>query len=264
MNLPDEWTTGTVSTNDIEIQYYRTGNGPPIVMAHGMFDNGRRWIPLAADLADDHEVITYDARGHGRSDAPETGYDIDTRVADLVGLITGLNLTDPILLGHSMGGATVAWTAANHPDLPCGLVLVDPSRFLWTPDIDPEDAGEIARERLDEAKSNSIEHRIKEHYSDSSLGRDHAERLAAAVDECSPHIAKLAQEHPAVREAFHDITSPTLVLRRDVDAEDRMEDEAVADLVDGRITHVTDAGHYVFRDAYDTAYDELRQFLRRL
>lgn len=141
MNLPEEWTTGTVSANGIALRYYRAGSGPTIVMAPGMFDNGRRWVPLGSDLVDDYEVITYDARGHGRSDAPETGYDIDNRVADLVGLVNGLDLTDPILVGHSVGGVTAAWAAADHPDLPRALVLEDPSRFREHPEMSMEDTG---------------------------------------------------------------------------------------------------------------------------
>lgn len=126
VNIPDGWTTDTVRANGIDLRYYRTGDGPPLVMTHGFFGNGRCWIPLAETLAEDYDVVTYDARGHGRSDAPETGYDVENRVADLVGLVEALDLDDPILLGHSMGAATVAWTAAEHPDLPRALVLEDP------------------------------------------------------------------------------------------------------------------------------------------
>ncbi|MFC7209616.1 alpha/beta fold hydrolase [Natronoarchaeum sp. GCM10025321] len=262
MNLPEQWTTGTVSTNGIELQYYRTGSGEPIVIAHGMYDNGRRWVPLGSALADDYEVITYDARGHGRSGAPDTGYDMGSRVADLVGLVDELNLADPVLLGHSMGAATVAWTAANS-HRPRGVVLADPARFHESPDISMADAREMTRERLREAKARSIEERIED-YDDAVHGMDHVRRLAAATDECSPHIAKLAQEHTPVKDAFDEITCPTLVLRRDADVADRATDLDAADrLRDGRLVHIPNAGHYVFRDEYDAASAELRVFLQR-
>lgn len=108
MNFPNEWSTDTVHANGVGLRYYRIGNGSPIVIAHGFYDSGRRWVPLVEDFAEDYEVVTYDARGHGRSDAPETGYDIEHRVADLVGVVHGLALENPVLLGHSMGGATAA------------------------------------------------------------------------------------------------------------------------------------------------------------
>jgi pimeloyl-ACP methyl ester carboxylesterase len=265
MALPDEWTDDTVSVDDTALQYYRTGEGPPIVMAHGMFDHGRRWVPLAERLAEDYEVIAYDARGHGRSDAPETGYDIDTRVTDLLGVLDGLDVDDPVLLGHSMGAATVAWAAATNPDLPRGVVLADPSRFPGTPEIDTDEAAEIARQRLEEAKSAPIDERIEELLAHPEIDREHAERLAAADDECSPHVGKLAQEHPPVRDAFEGITVPTLLLRRDVDDEQRSRDrDAAEELADGQLVHVDDAGHYVTRDAPDAAGAELETFLDRL
>lgn len=264
MNLPAHWTTGTISANGIDLQYYRTGDGQPIVFAHGMFGNGRRWIPLGSDLADDYEVIAYDARGHGRSEAPETGYDIDNRVGDLVGLVNGLDLADPILAGHSMGAATAAWAAADYPDLPRGLVLEDPSRFRESPTMSMEEAQETSRERLCESKSLSIEERIEQHY-DNDHDSEHVRRLAASADECSPHVAMVAQEHQLVTEAFDKITCPTLVLRRDSDVGDRVKDLKAADrLRNGRLVHVPNAGHYVFLDEYDAAYAELRAFLRRL
>lgn len=262
MNLPERWTTGTVGTNGVELQYYRAGSGEPIVLAHGMYDNGRRWVPLGSSLADEYEVITYDARGHGRSDAPETGYDIDSRVADLAGLVDGLDLTTPVLLGHSMGATTVAWTAA-HAVRPRGVVLVEPARLHGTPEIDVADAREMTHERLREAKARPIDERVED-YDETPHGKDHARRLATTVDECSPQIAKLAQEHAPVKEAFDEIACSTLVLRRDVDVETRRRDiDAAERLRDGRLVHIPDAGHYVFRDEYEAATAELRVFLDR-
>ena len=134
MNLPDDWTTDTVRTNGVKLQYYRTGEGPPLVMAHGFYANGRCWEPLVSDLSDEYDIVMYDARGHGRSEAPETGYGIEDRIADLVGLVEALSLDDPILLGHSMGGSTAAWTAAKHPDLPRAIALEDPAGMYGPPE----------------------------------------------------------------------------------------------------------------------------------
>ncbi|MFC7059651.1 alpha/beta fold hydrolase [Halovenus salina] len=264
MHLPDGWTADTVTANGIDIGYYRTGSGPPVVMAHGMYDSGRRWVPLAEALAEEYEVITYDARGHGRSAAPESGYDIDSRVADLVGLVKELGLTDPILLGHSMGAATVAWAAASTPDLPAGLVLEDPARFRDTPELSVERAEEITRQKLSESQSRPIEERVDELAEDHDIERDHARRLAVGTDECSPTIARIAQEHDPVTDAFEDISTPTLVLRRDVAVSERVSDHQAAEqLAEGRLVHVPGAGHYIFRDEYEAAYAELQTFLER-
>lgn len=269
MNIPDGWTTDTVRANGIELRYYRTGDGSPLVMAHGFFGNGRCWIPLAETLAEDYDVVTYDARGHGRSDAPETGYDVENRVADLVGLVEALDLDDPILLGHSMGAATVAWTAAEHSDLPRALVLEDPVGVHADPhsdpDVDIEEAAAHVREQVHERADQSVEEAIANDYEE--FDPDWARRLAVASVECSPEIAEYALEGPPkpLREVFPDIACPTLVLRSDADVERRVRDLAAADsLANGRLVHVPDAGHYVFHDESDTACAELRAFFRRI
>jgi len=265
MKLPEGWTAETVRANGVDLQCYRTGEGPPILLAHGLYDNGRRWAPLAADLRDDYEVVTYDARAHGHSVAPESGYGIEDRVADLRGVVESLDLADPILLGHSMGGATAAWTAAEHPDPPRGLVLVDPAGMHDEPDMDPDARAGVVRERLDRAAEKTVAELIEEHYAD--VGPEHARRLATAAHECRPQIAEIAREgYPApLTTVFGDITCRTLVLRRDADLERRVRDaDAAGDLRDGRLVHVPGAGHYVFQDGYDAAYAELQTFLRRL
>ena len=67
-----------------------------------------------------------DARGHGLSDAPDSGYSDSNHAADLAGLIAALELGCPALMGHSMGASTVAATAAQYPDLVSCAILEDP------------------------------------------------------------------------------------------------------------------------------------------
>lgn len=264
MDTPD-WTMDTVRSNGIDVHYYRTGtrDGPPVVLAHGYTDDGRCFAPLATDL-EEYDVIAPDARGHGRSDAPETGYGIDDRVADLVGLIEALELSNPILLGHSMGGTTAAWTAATHPDLPRALVLEDPAGLIdEVHDVDPETRAEEMATQVRAWQSSSLEE-ITEEY--ANRDPDLARILANARAECSEHIAEIAREgFPHSSEAFVDITCPTLILKADTDPASRVEHLEVADeLEDGRLVHVPDAGHCVFRDQYDAAYAELQAFLEQI
>jgi len=88
---------------------------------------------LAREVEEGFDVVMPDARGHGSSSTPASGYTYEELAADVVGLIQGLALAPSILLGHSMGGMTAAVVAAHHPMLLRGLVLVDPT-FL-SPEI---------------------------------------------------------------------------------------------------------------------------------
>ncbi|HND49949.1 MAG TPA: alpha/beta fold hydrolase, partial [Anaerolineales bacterium] len=73
-----------VFVNGIKIHYYRTGgNKPPLVLAHGITDDGMCWSPVAEVLAKDFDVVMVDARGHGKSDAPEDGYTLQNLGAEL-------------------------------------------------------------------------------------------------------------------------------------------------------------------------------------
>lgn len=265
MDLPPGWETGTVVANGIGIHYFEAGDGDPILMAHGMYDDGRRWIPLGSDLADRYRVIAYDARGHGQSDAPTAGYDIENRVADLVGLVEGLALQAPILLGHSMGAATCAWAAATYPKLPRGLVLVDPAWFREKPSFDLDETRSVVRRRIRELSSKSRRELRESLASEFACDIDHARWFADSSRDCSEHIAMLVRDQPLVRDALEEIECPTLILRRDVEEADRDRDrDAASGMANGQIVHVEGAGHYVFLTAYAAAFAEVESFLAEL
>jgi pimeloyl-ACP methyl ester carboxylesterase len=119
------WSRGEVSVDDLTFVYHRTaGDKPPLVLCHGITDNGLCFSRLARELEDAFDVIMVDARGHGESDksAPESG----SHVEDLAGIIEALGLQRPALMGHSMGAGTVAGVAAAYPERVSRIVLEDP------------------------------------------------------------------------------------------------------------------------------------------
>src|SRR5690242_15310210 len=74
---------------------------PSFVLVHGLASNLRLWDGVADALhARGHTVVALDQRGHGRSDAPDSGYDLDTAVVDLGAVLEGLHLDRPILVGQ--------------------------------------------------------------------------------------------------------------------------------------------------------------------
>jgi pimeloyl-ACP methyl ester carboxylesterase len=76
-------------------------------------------------LARRFRVVTYDARGHGRSAKPSSGYGFDHVVADARAVIRAAGLRRPLVVGHSWGAMVTLELAARHPSALSGAVLVD-------------------------------------------------------------------------------------------------------------------------------------------
>ena len=121
------WSSGFVQKNGVRIHYHRTGGDKPTLMlSHGITDHGMCWRRVAQALEKGYDLIMVDARGHGHSDAPETGYSSRDHAADLAGLIEALALEKPTIIGHSMGASNAAVVAGEYPYLMSGILLEDP------------------------------------------------------------------------------------------------------------------------------------------
>lgn len=127
--MADSWSSQFVYANGIRIHYYRAvpaPGKPVIVMVHGVTDIGLCWSRLAWELQDDYDIYALDTRGHGLSDPFTDHDDGDTLVKDVVAVVEALGLEKPILMGHSMGAATVMRIGAEYPDLASAVVMLDP------------------------------------------------------------------------------------------------------------------------------------------
>lgn len=105
--MPDEKVT--INTQD------SGGTGRPVILIHGWPLSGEAWenqVPALKSAG--FRVLTYDRRGFGRSDKPQSGYDYDTLAEDLAGLIQDRDLREVTLVGFSMGGGEVARYVARH------------------------------------------------------------------------------------------------------------------------------------------------------
>ena len=69
-----------------------SGNGQPLVFIHGLGSSTRDWEFQVPEFSRSYQVITFDLRGHGRSDKPEEPYHLPMFAADLAGLLSGLGL----------------------------------------------------------------------------------------------------------------------------------------------------------------------------
>jgi pimeloyl-ACP methyl ester carboxylesterase len=196
------WITGVREANGIDVHYLRTGGAtPPVVLLHGLMGSGACWTPVARMLEGEFDVVMPDARGHGGSSAPLHGYTYDDHARDVVGLVRGLALSGPVLVGHSMGGMTAAVVASRGADLVRGLVLVDPT-FL-------------SLERQREVRDGDVADRHRE-----ALGLQKTDLVAQARarhPRRAPEIVELqAEARSKTRMSAFDVLTPPTPDYRDV------------------------------------------------
>jgi pimeloyl-ACP methyl ester carboxylesterase len=268
VKLPDGWTSGDVKANGITLHYYRTGNGslPPMVLSHGYTDNGLCWTDLALAMEKKYDVIMYDARGHGLSDAPATGYDINDHVADIVGLIKALKLEHPVIIGHSMGGSIAAVVTARYPDLASKAVLIDPPGLLKPLFPTAEDMNRAKNwftSDMNNLKKLNKEELIKvaaqRHPAISDAAKS---RWADSKMQMKPQITDSVLTLPPLKYYLSKDTIPTLILKADAnDAVKKMEIDAVSAMPNIKIVHIKGAGHLVHLERPEESLAVLNDFL---
>jgi pimeloyl-ACP methyl ester carboxylesterase len=119
--------TVTTATDGVAIAYDVTGDGPVLVLIHGITQCRQMWDPLIGELASDHTVVAIDMRGHGASGRGAT-YDSRVMADDVAAVVASLGLPAPLVVGHSMGGIVVTAYAAAHS---CrGVLNIDQSLAL--------------------------------------------------------------------------------------------------------------------------------------
>ena len=115
------------ATDGTSIAWSRTGAGHPVVLVHGITESAASFDPITARLAETHDVITLDLRGHGESGRADT-YDLAAMAGDVATVCAAAAVSLPHLVGHSLGGAVV--TAAGSMLDVASVVDIDQSLQL--------------------------------------------------------------------------------------------------------------------------------------
>ena len=263
------WSSKHIQTNGIQLHYYQTGGDlPTIILVHGITDNGLCWTRLADYLMGYYDVIMVDARGHGCSDTPSSGYSKFDHVQDLAGLIEALELNQPHMIGHSMGASNVASLAANYPHLVGRIILEDPPWFTETDVTDQQ-----RKERRDDWQQSMIETQAKSIQEIMDSGRQRnptwdaieIEAWASSKKQFQLEAFGFIDDPFNWQEDVKRIKSPTLLLTSDTElggiVSPEIAERARAINNNFQVGHITSAGHSIRREQFDKYVASVNSFL---
>jgi len=122
--MSSDFDVRTVSLHGHRIAYRMAGEGPAVLLVHGMAGSSRTWREVMPCLAEECQVIAPDLLGHGESDTPPGDYSLGGFAAMLRDLLGALDVERVTVVGQSLGGGVAMQLAYQHPELVERLVLV--------------------------------------------------------------------------------------------------------------------------------------------
>ncbi len=202
---------------DINIHYEQAGEGPVLVLLHGIGSNSRSWRQQLAALSDEFKVIAWDAPGYGRSDDPpfsEETFRMAHFADYLAGLLDVLEIERAHILGLSMGGVIAQEFYRRYPSRLISLILADTNRGGG---VRPE------AERLEQLRT-----RLKATENPAELAQRRApallspiaspdqvaevEQIMAEIHPAGYRMASYAMSYANQTELLAQITAPTLII----------------------------------------------------
>jgi pimeloyl-ACP methyl ester carboxylesterase len=124
-----DWTTEQkgvgqyAEVKGINLYLETHGTGQPLILLHGGLGSGEMFGPTLTELAQQHQVITVDLQGHGRTADIDRPIDIRLMADDIAALIDHLKLDKPDVVCYSLGGGVALFTAVKYPDKVRRLVV---------------------------------------------------------------------------------------------------------------------------------------------
>jgi esterase len=118
----------------MKLFYRKYGNGPPLMILHGLYGSSDNWVSIARNISKSFTVYLPDLRNHGQSPHSDH-HDYESLSKDIYEFAEDLHLDKFFLAGHSMGGKAAIKFAMSWPEKVAGLVIIDISPF---PASDPD------------------------------------------------------------------------------------------------------------------------------
>ncbi|MBK9294915.1 MAG: alpha/beta hydrolase [Oligoflexia bacterium] len=257
----------------MKLHYTKIQNGskPWIIFMHGLLGSSRNWLKIIAEFENDFNIINVDQRGHGKSEAPDTGYAPMDFAEDVHEIIHDLNIQKAIVVGHSMGARNALILAHHYYNHVSHLIMED-----MGPESTYQNAGSLI-ERLKKIpvpfkdKKSAKEFLLNE-FDDPMLGQFLYTRLREDSDGATWDFKmKMVEEiinsgrAKDLWEEVRELKMPTLVVRGGKSTELRAEELEKMISINPNVKGVTikDAGHWVHFEKPKEFISAVKDFLVR-
>lgn len=245
------------------------GEGTPFIFLHGFLGMGDNWKTLGGEFAQaGYQVHLVDQRNHGKSPHSDD-FDYQIMADDIVDYCKQHNLSDIILLGHSMGGKAAMLMAAQNPELVKKLIVVDIAPKYYAPHHQQILDGLTALEEANLSSRKEAENLLKEFISNKgirlfllkNLDRESQDKLCLKLNlsALKANIEKVGEALPKDQKYEGD----TLFIKGEHSDYITPEDEASIkeQFTKAKIISIPDSGHWVHAENSDAFYDAVLKFL---
>jgi len=290
--IPDGWSDGYFYSSGARLHYYHATPAlgkPVIVMVHGVTDNGLCWTTLSWELEKDYDIYMLDTRGHGLSDPFTSSDDGDTLIKDVVTFVETMDFEKPIIMGHSMGGATVIRVGAEYPDLAKAIVVLDagisgggprrgpPAGNRPAPPPRPSSSDPLAFSMIAEpevlVKQNNYKfedlvakgHRDNPKWDDVDIQYWALSKKQYHGAYSQDTFREVMQGSMRTGDALATIPVPMIILKADAPPEQRKaHQEAASVMKKGKLVHIDGAAHNLHHDQLERTVEVLNEFFATL
>ena len=251
------------------------GTGDPLVLLHGFSGAASTWQDISERLAEDYQMIAIDLLGHGASDAPAdiASYRMESVAADIVDLLDQLLVTNPTLLGYSMGGRLALCLACAYTSRFRALVLESASPGLADERAraerrlkDNQLADKIERDGVASFVANWESLPLWSTQSKAQIRAQRAQRLANRPRGLANSLRGLgAGAQPNLWGQLPNLAVPTGLIVGERDDKFRRINQAMAKAIPrSSLSIIAAAGHNIHLEDPDAFCHALRTFLQRL
>jgi pimeloyl-ACP methyl ester carboxylesterase len=252
----------------MDLNFKSFGQGPALVILHGLFGSLDNWQSLGKRFAERRTVYLVDQRNHGKS--PHVpGLDYPAMADDLAGFFEAQGIRQASVLGHSMGGKTAMRFALDHPDKMEALVVADMAPKVYPAghdiilaalqSLDPEELE--SRHEAERILSDSITDQGIRLFLLKNLTRNGKEGFRWKMN-----LPEIVKHYPRILEGLSGEDSfdgPTLFIRGSKSryVEDSDWPQIHERFPEARLDTVADAGHWLHAEQPDAFFEQVEAFL---